>query len=516
MSARGPLALALTAVALAVAIADPARADEKAAVLRVRAAQLAGDGQCAAALPLLARARSLDPEDAAAARLEGRCLFEERRYADAAAALARADRLDPGRGDVALLLGMAWYHAGDIARADASLASAEAIGPPSAELSLYRGLVLLEQARSEEAAAKLARAGLLDPAAVEPAASYYGGLAQAGAGRRDAAEASLERVTQLAPDSEWSRRADEALASSTDPEFALRRWLVLQAGLEYDSNVALRGDDVSLPNDISDKNDGRGVWALDVGGELYRDEVWGAGALARYDGSAHFDVGDFDQHFLTTAVWADRRLGERTFARLQPEFGVGFYDYDDYLRFYGVTGELIHDFGRWGGGRFYTSYSYNDFLFRLLGSGSLKRERDRDGHAVRVGYEHTVALDEKTEIRGGPFYRHYDSRGDEYKHDAVGGWLGVRRALPYLFTLDARGSYDVSFFENRSTFLMADERRRDRKDRFGVAELRLERPITRRVTGTVRWTYQDSDSNTAVFDYDRHIAGAYVTIAFEN
>lgn len=513
---RVALALALVVAATGVSLASPARANEKAAVLRVRAAQLAGDGQCARALPLLARARSLDPEDAAAALLDGQCLFEQRRYADAVPALAAADRLDPGRGDVALLLGMARYHEGELAQADADLARAEALLPPSAELSLYRGLVLLEQARADEAAVRLQRAGLLDPAAVEPAASYYGGLAHAGAGRRAEAEASLQRVTQLAPDSDWSRRADEALASATQPEYPLRRWLVFQAGLEYDSNVALRGDDVSLPNDISNKSDGRGIWAIDIGGELYRDAQWGAGALARYDGSAQFELSDFNQHYLGTAVWVDRRLGERTFARLQPEFGVGFLDNDDYLRFYGATGELIRDFSRWGSGRLYTRYAYNDYLYRILGSGSVKRERDRDGHAVNVGYEHILPLGEDTELRGGPFYRYYGSRGKEYEHDAVGGWLGVRRALPYEFAVDARGSYGVSFYRHRSTFLMPGEPRRDREDRLAVAEVRLERPITRRVTATLRWLFQDSDSNTRVFDYDRHIAGAYVTIAFED
>ncbi len=60
----------------------------EAQALRLRAAQLAAQNQCTEALPLVQRARQLEPEDARAALLEGKCLFQEKRYEEAAPAAA--------------------------------------------------------------------------------------------------------------------------------------------------------------------------------------------------------------------------------------------------------------------------------------------------------------------------------------------------------------------------------------------------------------------------------------------
>ena len=47
-----------------------------------------------------------------------------------------------------------------------------------------------------------------------------------------------------------------------------------------------------------------------------------------------------------------------------------------------------------------------------------------------------------------------------------------------------------------------------------MAQVALSRPIFEHTTLTVRYRYQDNHSNTDVFDYDRHVVGAYVTVAF--
>jgi hypothetical protein len=34
------------------------------------------------------------------------------------------------------------------------------------------------------------------------------------------------------------------------------------------------------------------------------------------------------------------------------------------------------------------------------------------------------------------------------------------------------------------------------------------------MTGTVRWHYQNNDSNTDAYNYDRHIVGGYITLYY--
>ena len=41
--------------------------------------------------------------------------------------------------------------------------------------------------------------------------------------------------------------------------------------------------------------------------------------------------------------------------------------------------------------------------------------------------------------------------------------------------------------------------------------MRLERPITERLTASLRYDYLRNFSNVDVFDYDRHLVGGYLT-----
>jgi Flp pilus assembly protein TadD len=501
---------ALCAAFAALLIADAAMAADEAAVLQARAARLASEGQCAEALPILREARTLQPDSADSALLEGKCLFQASRYAEAVAPLADAARLDPDSGEAALLLGMARYHTGDVAGASAALERAERQLPDRPEVPLYRGLLLLEgdpaaaASRFESAAG---RGGTL-----EPAATYYAGVARADAGQREEAERLLRRVQELAPGSIWAQRADEALRTPATV-YRLRRWAVLYLGIDYDSNVVLRGDNVSLPADVSNQGDGLVWWGIEAGHELFRRDGWGGGVLGNYYGNAHFSESDFDQHWLGASFWVDRTLGEHSLLRIQPEFGQGFYDYDDYVRFYGVLVELLHDWGDPGQGTFYTRYDYNNYQYRIPGDPALASTRNRDGHSVRAGYDHFYAIDKDTAVRGGPFFLYYAAEGAEYDHWGVGGWAGVERKLPWKLTLDVLGSVAYVPYANPSTFQVPPTSD-DREDVISLVQVALSRPIFERTTLTARYRYQDNHSNTDVFDYDRHVVGAYVTVAF--
>ncbi len=56
-----------------------------------------------------------------------------------------------------------------------------------------------------------------------------------------------------------------------------------------------------------------------------------------------------------------------------------------------------------------------------------------------------------------------------------------------------------------------DDERRDDVWRF---EVELERPLSQRLTASLRYRYTHNRSNVTVFDYDRQILGAYLTVRF--
>ncbi len=89
------------------------------------------------------------------------------------------------------------------------------------------------------------------------------------------------------------------------------------------------------------------------------------------------------------------------------------------------------------------------------------------------------------------------------------------RELPYEFSIDLSASFEYRPYRNPSTFDEVSPGVFDSSDRSETTwlfESVLERPLTKLVTGSIRYSYLDNNSNVDVYDYDRHIIGVYVTI----
>ena len=501
-------------------------AADEAFVLRSRAAQLATNGDCSAALPLIDQAKAIDPAgDDATALMAGRCFISTKNFAAAKPALERAVAHDPSSGDARLALGVAKYHLGEKDAARADLEQAQKMLPNNPEAELYLGMILLEQENPAAAVNRLDRSRSLSGDTIEPASNYYAALAHSEAGDTKRAEELLRGVQTSAPGTVWAERAGEALAQADARRAAAgpSRWLTVQAGLDYDSNISLRSDAVAQPDDVSHDGDGRAWWGVDGGAELFRSNGWGGGVGANYTGSQPFRSDDFDQHFITASPWLDRELGSKTLLRLAPEGGVGFFDGDEFLRFGGIRPELRHDFGRGGMGSLYVRYAYNDFRYEEVFNSTdpltpdrtftqQRNYRDRDGHDVIAGYDHLIGIGDSTTLRGGVFAHDYTAKGAEYDYTGGGGWLGLRQTLPMRFILDLQGGAEFDDYESDSSFLLPGETDHAREDLIGTAGVVLTRPITDWLSISARYRYLNSDSNTDVFDYDRHIVGAFVTI----
>jgi len=577
---RARAAAALVALAALAASAGPARAAEDPIALLARGRELAVAGSCREALPLLEQARAARPDDAAAADLVGQCQMQLQRWPEAAAAFADAKRLDPETRDVDLHLAASRFHAGDLDGAETALDDARVRSPGSAEVDLYDGLIRLERADQPAAAAEaLERARSRDPVGVEPVASYYAGVAWLRAAERERAREALERVERESPGTPWATAAARALADVEHRGRGLRDrrdteglqqaerplgrapqrerqgpWIVVSGGVEYDSNVVLRGDNVQVPDEISDEADGRAVWTAQLGSELYHDRDWTLGALVAYYGSAHFDLTDFDTHYPSLTTWLDRRFGEATVARLQYDFSYAWVGGDAYLREHQATPAVFHDWGgRWGTTRLFSELSWDDYRFDSDdvpngfpngaggGPGSAcppgittpcgpfgldeADARDRDGFGVVVGLDHVVPVDElRSELKLGYHWHHYDAEGREYDFQGHEIEIGARTLLPWQVVLDLQGSFTYRPYDHPSTYPDPGDlvngveyglRSGDKRERVWQASAIVERPITDWLIASLRYEYTRNDSNVQVFDYDRHVVGGYLTISYE-
>jgi tetratricopeptide (TPR) repeat protein len=510
----------------AVGVASTALAADEALVLRQSAERLAAADRCEEAMVKAKRARTLDPDDALAAAIEGRCALHLKRYDAAIDPLQRARVLDPSMPGLTIDLAMAHYHRGDLAAADRELSAAERQTPDDPRVLLYRGMLLMDRSQNEAAAAKFERAAAVDPQ-IDPLASYYASLAWQRARDRQRARQALEGVTRRAPDSPWAdeaRRRLQELDQATG--FEPGRWSAsASTGIEWDDNVVLRGDDVTLPNAgtpsrISNQRDWSVWWGAEARAELLRTENWAGGAIGGYYGDAHFDLHSFDQQTPTASLWLDRRVDDQSFVRLQPFFGYTWTEGDPYLLTVGGTLSYNRSFDEAGAGTLYATYAYRNYLFPISSTGDppggidFTKKRDRDGTDFRVGYDHAIDVTDSTTLRAGVHYGSYEADGNEYSKQSVGGRLGLYQRLPWKLGFDADAYYAYEPYRRESSFPAPFANSAKRRDGYFNLRLQLDRPITDWLSVAAYYRYTDNDSNTPVFDYDRNIIGGYLTVHY--
>jgi tetratricopeptide (TPR) repeat protein len=514
---------------LALAFGFPAHAAPSDDEAYARARMLVRSRHCPDALELIAR---MSVQTAKSVRLRAKCQMEAKDWPAALASLQEAIRLDPKTPGVELPLAVARFHTGDYAGAAEALDAAVPTSEEDPLYNMYRGLVLLQEGRAAEAAQHLTRARALQPGAVEPSASYYEGLAWARAGEVQRAREALDRVIQSAPGTPWAAEAERANANLPRPSSARNSaWAIVRSGFEYDSNVRLLSDD-SFASDESD-HDVRGLWQVHGGVSLLSGRDWAAGVTATYHGSAHFDLTAFDGHYPVVGLWYDRRVAEATTLRVGYDAGYAWYDYDPFLVTQQVRVSAFHEFGRAGQSQlFVTPYKYN-YLFTLqdvptcppstdlCGPPGIneKRVRNRDGWGLGAGIEHRIPVQILgTELLGGVSYLYYDARGTEYTYDGVGTWLGTVSRLPlatglrtslrysYLGYSDASTYPDPDDVTTGMTYPLANNRRNDSR---WYAAVEIEKAISEAWSVSLRYSYENVNSNVAVFAYERRIAGAY-------
>jgi tetratricopeptide (TPR) repeat protein len=546
-------------------------AAEEALVLRLQGQKAAAEERCVEALELLGRARAADPSDVAAVFASGQCQIELHRYADAVSTFESVKQLDPNLVEADLYLGMARYHMEDLDGAETALQAALESLPERAEIHLYLGLIALERGEAAEAAQSLARAGMTDPGAVEPIASFYEGLAREDTANRRKAEAALRRAQELGKGTVWEDQAATALErlgsgrqppwktlSARELEVLKERsqpwWIIVTAGFEWDSNVGLRTDDVHFAQYPDAEDDGRFVYALEAGYELFASRDWTIGVLGTHYATAHFSEQEFDTHYPGISLWLDRRLNEDTIGRFQYDFSYDFVgdpwigNAHKFLMAHTWTPAVYKDWGEeWGNSRFFSRFVKRDFFFKredvpdgfgtpyedcpslddpFCGPPGLneRHRRNRDGWGFSPGLDHAVPMrDGEVVLRGGYRFHYYDADGPDFDFHGNEVQLGARFLLPAEFAFEVFGGYTRRAYHHFSSYPDPDDvefkkeyplSSKDRRDDVGRVDVVLERPILDDLIVSARYHYLNNGSNVTVFDYDRHIVGLYATVRF--
>ena len=495
-------------------------ADETLNVLVMRARDLEAQGRCDDALAVQ---QSAPAPDAQLGLIVGRCQVRTQDYAGAVETLRAARELPGATPEIDLQLGIAEYHLGELETAKASLDRSREAGQEGALLELYTGLLQLQAQDTRNAALSLERARREDRRVVEPVASYYSFIAWRQLEDEERAQAALDRLREEDPDGPWIAEAERILEGERPAEAPLVWWANAEAGLEFDSNVTIRGQNVAQVfingDTVSDRQDGRGIWSFDGGAELWREGDWSAGLLGSYTGTAHFQINEFDAHYPAFATWLDHRLTERTTLRARYDFGYLWINYESYSLSNLLSGALFHDWERWGFTEITVQGGWYDFRYDRIppftdGSGTSRI--NQDGWLVSVeGYHYYEPGFRDMELRAGYRYTHYVANGTEFDYDAHRFLVGFDITLPFAVIWDNYFAFTYQPYERASVY--ADPtpghvpKHRDQIYEFGTE---LEKIVWRNVSVLARYRYTDVDSNVDVYDYERHVVGGYVRIRF--
>jgi tetratricopeptide (TPR) repeat protein len=537
-----------------------------------RGERLALEGRCEVAVPELEKELEQvpAPESAHVAWRLGQCALRARDYARAAAELERALATNPSLAEANLDLARARYHSGDLDGADAALRAGESLSG-EALWQLYRGMVDLGRGDPASAVVALQKAVDInkatfqtraDPQAVEPAASYYLGVALRAAGHEDDARQRLDEVADAWRGTDWASEANRALGRTG----GRRAWLNLGAGIAYNDNVVLSGRDTPLPEEISNEGDFLGALVARGGLDLGQWGANSAGLLASYRGRIHFDRDDlrqFDSHFPTASLWLNHALRADTAVRFRYDFGYAWVDTDPYLISNGGRLSLIHAWSARSSSELYARSFVDDYRFSsqdvpdgLGAPGSLcpplpapytvcgprllneHEARDLDGYGSGGGVSHAVTLPlglapiADPSLTTGYAYTYFEADGREYARQDHRAFLGLGFALPWSLGLDMEGSYTYRDFRHPTTFpdredllraspstsqptsrqyFLSD---RDRYDQRVGFDARLSIPLAEPFSLSLLYSYLDNLSTANVFDYDQHVVGFLLNVNF--
>jgi tetratricopeptide (TPR) repeat protein len=544
-------ALACTAVALIlISSALPVRAaSDRDEVARLQIGQLASEGRCDDALPLIDRERAKAPGDASLALLQGQCRIHLFDYLGALDSLNDAKAISPDLQNLDLYLAIAHLHLEDIPAAQTSIAAAEGrVSDESmAQYELYSGLLALYRDEPREAALAFERARLQNAAEVEPVASYYAGMAWQSVNERELARESFERVIAVDGDGVWGKQAEAALGATT---LAQRSWVTARLGMEYDTNVLVQG---VIPPGVSgvadgDASDGRAVWFLDGGLELFRTEKFSGGVQANYAGNVHFHLRDFDTHYPTGGGWLDYDHDEQTLFRLRYNVGYAWVGYEDFVTSQLIGGTLYRNWGDPGRTELALVWDWANYHYPLeqppTASGgtcgglstcapegfNVVAAQNRDGNGLRASLLHRYDIEaargdfiRALEIRGGYAYRRYWSKGTDWQFQGHELRLGLLFLLPWELEFDLVGEYVRRPFDHVTSWpnlpvpddgtpwTLGPEAR---LDNVYIVATEIEKPINDLLSVSTRYAYLRNQSNSEWFDYDRHVVGAYATLRF--
>jgi tetratricopeptide (TPR) repeat protein len=414
--------------------------------------------------------------------------------------IQRGLALDANDPDLLLDLGVIQLEAGETADARATFDRVLAAKPDDAKAQLFAGIAAYRAGAYSEALPHLDRAVAIDPK-LALHARYYTGLSEAYLGNLPQAEGAFSDAETASPQhplAHSAQRMRDQVRPAAEPQ---RPWtLALTAGGEWDSNPRVAGDTVPREDDY------RGVWrARGSYRVLEKDGFTLTGGGEGY-WSIHHDEDNVDLQTYLGFLNAGYAVGPLLFG-LGYDFLYTFIDFDHNFR---IVNRFTPSVSLREGDIGLTQLYYQYQIFRFF-QNSQTSQLNLDGFENFVGVNQYIFLPAPISyIRFGALGDFVNTKGTEYQYDGYELFIGTSLALPFQTQFEVTYRFADRDFEFPSFFAPNEVR----DEQIHRVTLELIKSVTEHIDVGINGSLGFRNTNIPVFEYNRYIAGGYVTYRF--
>ena len=374
--------------------------------------------------------------------------------------------------------------------------------PADEQATLYLGIALSRSGK-RDADGMLKKALSINPG--NPLTNLELGIYYVNKSMYDEAGDYLENTIKLAPNTEFSAKAEEYLRLLKKGGVPKPWALDILIGGQYDSNVVLNSDDNPLPEGVSRKSDWRAVLYLKGGYDFIKSERAGGTVSYSLYQSLHSKLDDFNitDHLLelkgTYAVSSVVNL-KGTYSFEHVSVGGDTYDFA-----HSITPSLIISEG--GGLSTVIEYRYRKSHF--VDAKLFEDNSDRTGSNNLVGISQYIPLGNSVIFKFGYSYDVDSTQEDYWDYSGNKVIAGLQFNLPISIYLALNGEYYIKDYEGINPI-----EGKERDDKVSTASISVTKMLSDRYGITIGELYTRNKSNIEAYDYKRSITSLFFSARF--
>lgn len=413
-----------------------------------------------------------------------------------------------GKAEIAFSQALLAYDKGDYEAAEQGFATALQHHPSHYQAAYFLGMSYFQQKKYQSAIKTFDKAIALRK--TEPEPYFYRGVSLYRQGLYEPALNAFVETTRLAPEGEMKELTDQYILAIESGDIFLikgarqKPWFIYSnISFNYDSNVTLDPEDITLATLPSDQNDAQFVLQGGGGYHIVQKQNYRLTGQAYWIQTLYPDLSGFNYGLAHVEIDNDFRFGEKSFLKVQVANEFSILSTAKYLNSIQLLIHTTRFWTKWLMTRIGSRVRYNDFFQPITNPA-----QNRDAFNLEPGIAQFFYF------RNGSMYvrlRYY------YEHNFASGLDWDYQAHRVAVSFFSPVIWDISTYIYAEIMVDKDFNNVDsvlgkRRDDWGqFYSIEFSRPVHEYVSIRLHYSYRRNTSNLPVFQYDKHVAGATVS-----